>query len=144
MLTTNDAKRMPIFAPANTSHQWWRLSVIREIEQSNANSKKNAWTVGMSNLLRIFGVRTCKYLNQTSNLSEFDSKFFTWNSEVSKRRRDIVNYQIKNIASKNDIDEWPDGNDFDASRTNKALSTSLVHFQSVMYVLEMKCITRID
>lgn len=84
LLTTNDAKRMPILAPANTSHQWWRLSVIREIEQSNANSKNSAWTVGMSNLLRIFGVRTCKYLNGTPKFNKkLVSKF---SLEIQEKR----------------------------------------------------------
>lgn len=47
-------------------------------------------------------------------------------------------YQIKKTASKNEIDEWPDGNDFDASRTNQELSISLVHFQSTTYCLKYR------
>lgn len=62
--TTRAAKIMPILAPAKTSHQWCRLSVIREIEQRHAYNRNMHWSVGNNNLLRSFGVRIWRYLKQ--------------------------------------------------------------------------------
>lgn len=58
---------MPIFATAKTSHQWWRLSVIRDSEHMQAYNRNIHWTVGIKNLLRIFGDRICKYLIERHN-----------------------------------------------------------------------------
>lgn len=62
--TTKDANMMPILAPANTSHQWWRWSVIRDTEHKQAYNRNIAWMVGIKNLLRIFGVRICRNLSK--------------------------------------------------------------------------------
>lgn len=49
---------------------------------------------------------------------------------------EIVMYHIMKMASKTAIDEWPDGKDLDASRTNKLLSIVFVHVYSVMNSLQ--------
>lgn len=92
----------PKIPPNNTSHQWWRWSVIRLTPHINPHNRHIIWTNGTINIERIFGTRFWRY-------------------------------QIIKTASKNPIDECPDGNDFDASRTKKFVSTLFVHWYSVMY-----------
>lgn len=85
---------MPRLAPANTSHQWCRWSVIRDIEHKHAYRKKTAWIVGMSIVLRNFGVRICKYLNEEKK------KKFTWTKMRSRKKHCKLPYH------ENRLEKW--------------------------------------
>lgn len=69
-ITVIDANKMPILAPANTSHQWWRWSVIRDKEHKNANNKITLWIIGIKRRLRISGERICRYLGMIGKMAK--------------------------------------------------------------------------
>lgn len=70
-ITVNAANKIPILAPAKTSHQWWRWSVIRDNEHKHAYNRNTHWMVGSNRRLRIRGERICrnlKYKKKTKNI----------------------------------------------------------------------------
>lgn len=60
-LTVRAAAPAPIIEPARTSHQWWRLSIMRDIEQNIPHIATKIWHNGRAITERTFGIRFCKY-----------------------------------------------------------------------------------